>query len=528
LLKQFLYDALNHTALGPDGSLRRRAFDSTMRFISTQLRKTVRQLYPLLIGRLTRITRISTRFFPRFTTLVLLILPTGLMKKIEGKFLCHVAGFDLYERDRPEQAWLCLERCLQMGGHSTIDQIILAGMCLCYGLGRFREGIALFAKANEKNFEEATSGGVSGLPFRVLDNVWARHFGHIAHLDYVVKLGILEGRRREDTILYLPPGSAVANRFLLGQVATHLRLVDDPTDLPFPPSAVQALHYDLMAPRLPDHTTAHFWTIAAKTYECWHRQGRAPLFSIPSDIEARGWTALMEVGIPRGAWFVALNVREREPNESDSSMNTIRNADISSYLPAIADITRRGGWVIRIGNQSMTALPPLKNVLDYCHSPIRSDWMDIFLLACCRFMICTNSGPAFVPQLYGVPCVFTNWWPAAERPWRSTDIFIPKMLRRLSDGRYLTLRETLSEPLCWCYSRRVLAERHYVRAENSDPEIIRGAVAEMLERLDGDQSGDIEIAELRSRADRIYQSCAIAGVAALPRDFLRRHVGLID
>ena len=143
-------------------------------------------------------------------------------------------------------------------------------------------------------------------------------------------------------------------------------------------------------------------------------------------------------------------------------------------------------------------------------------------------MICTNSGPAFVPQLYGVPCVFTNWWPAAERPWRSTDIFIPKTLRSLSDGRYLTLRETLSEPLCWCYSRRVLAKRHYVRAENSDPEIIRGAVAEMLERLDRGQSGDTEIAELRSRADRIYQSCDIAGTAALSRDFLRRHVGLID
>ena len=36
-----------------------------------------------------------------------------------------------------------------------------------------------------------------------------------------------------------------ANRFLLREMAEHFRLVENPANLPFDPSAVQALHYDL-------------------------------------------------------------------------------------------------------------------------------------------------------------------------------------------------------------------------------------------------------------------------------------------
>ena len=58
-----------------------------------------------------------------------------------------------------------------------------------------------------------------------------------------------------------------------------------------------------------------------------------------------------------------------------------------------------GGWVIRIGDSNLSPLPALANFFDYCRSEMRADWMDIFLLANCRFMLGTNSGPCFVPAL---------------------------------------------------------------------------------------------------------------------------------
>ncbi len=63
-------------------------------------------------------------------------------------------------------------------------------------LDDFRDAMSLFAQANELDQAEAERLGVGKLPYRVLDNVWARHIGHTATIDYVLKLGILEGRDR--------------------------------------------------------------------------------------------------------------------------------------------------------------------------------------------------------------------------------------------------------------------------------------------------------------------------------------------
>lgn len=94
-----------------------------------------------------------------------------------------------------------------------------------------RDATALFARANERDFAQAQALGVARLPYRVLDEIWARHIGDVATLDYVIKLDTLEGRRARDIVLYAPPGGRIGNRFLLDQVATRLRLVARADDL---------------------------------------------------------------------------------------------------------------------------------------------------------------------------------------------------------------------------------------------------------------------------------------------------------
>jgi putative glycosyltransferase (TIGR04372 family) len=442
-----------------------------------------------------------------------------------GRVLAVPANI-LLQRDHPAAALLCLKPLFTFG-RPTIDDYLLGANCLYQGLGRLRDAMALLAQASEQSRREATSLGLASAPYRVLDSVWARHLGHLGIMDYVLKLGILEGRRLEDTIFYVPPGSPVANRFLLDQIAAHLRLIENPADLPFPGLAVNALHFDLFAPRLPDQGITFYWDLAGRVQQRWAEEGRAPVLRLPPEIEARGRAALHTLGLPEDAWFVALHVREREPDGRRSGINSIRNADISAYFPAIAEIGRRGGWVVRIGDPSMTPMPALPHVIDYCHSTNRADWMDIFILACCRFLIGSNSGPAFVVGLYGRPAVFANWWPAGERPWHSSDIFVPKLLRKISDNSYVTLRATLREPLGWSYSQRYLAKRASVRVQDNDPEIIRAATEEMLMRGDGGPIRDADTARLQARADQIYQMQGVAGGAQLPAEFLRRHESLL-
>jgi putative glycosyltransferase (TIGR04372 family) len=463
--------------------------------------------------------------FPGLLPLVQAIFPERWNERESLKaFRVSVAEY-LFQQDRSAEALHYLD-VSQRNARPSIDENLVRGMCLYQGFGRFNDAVALWARANECGLEEAQRLGLSTLRVRVLDSAWARHIGDTAMLDYVIKLGVLEGRGREDTILYLPRGSRIANRFLLRQIATLLHLVEDPADLPFDASALQALHYDLLCPRLPDGTTTYIWEIAAKTYRTWHREQRKPMLTLPTETEVRGWAALQKAGMPRGAWFVALHVREGKWNGRDPGLRGgTLNADPTTYLPAAAEITRRGGWVVRMGDPGMRPMPPLPSVFDYCHSDARADWMDIFIAARCRFMIGTSSGPAYIPPLYGVPCVLTNWWPTAQRPWHASDLFIPKMMRR-QDGSYLTLDETLREPFSYCHSRRFLADLG-VQVEDNEPEIIRGAVEEMLTRLDGKATPDTGIEALRQRADLIYQSNDAFGGAALARDFLRRYDGFI-
>ena len=395
------------------------------------------------------------------------------------------------------------------------------------GVGLFRQALSEFSQANERNAAKTNKLGLARSPYRVLDSVWARHIGDAAILDYVIKLGVLEGRDRDETIMYLPHGSPVANRFLIQQIADQLLLVEDAGDLPFDPAAVQLMYYHYFFPRLPNGETAHFWNVAGRTYKRWQEEGRVPLLTFPSDAARRGSAALHSAGIPQDCWFVALHVREGRWQRAENTLYGTLNADIDTYLPAITEITRRGGWVIRMGDPGMQPLPQLTQVFDYCHSDLRADWMDIFIAARCRFMLGTSSGPAHVPPIYGVPRVLTNWWPPAARPWHASDIFVPKLPRRSAHGRYLTLSEMLCEPFSWCHSRRYLAERCGVHIEDSDPEIIRGAVVEMLARLDRNWDHDAKTAQLRARADSIYELHNAVGMGQLARVFLCRHHDLI-
>jgi putative glycosyltransferase (TIGR04372 family) len=460
--------------------------------------------------------------FPRLLTLLLSILPVDWPRGESGKvYRLAVGNLVLLRYDRPAQAWHWLKRVLRTPSRST-EEYFLGAVCLYQGLGRMDEATALFARANERDFARAQALGVERLPYRVLDEIWARHIGDAAILDYVIKADTLEGRRPQDIILFVPPGGRIGNRFLVQQLAQRLRLVERADDLPFDPAAIGALHYHYQFPRQPDGSTVFFWELASRTHQRWSKEGRGPLLELPPDVTARGWALLEKAGVPRGAWFVALHVRDIRWRGTTPGLQAIRNADTASYLPAIGEVTRRGGFVIRMGEGGTPPMPPLANVVDYCHSDMRSDWMDVFLLARSRFVLGSASGPIFVPPLYGVPSVLTNWWPPGMRPWHASDIYIPKRPKRAADGTYLTLTETLQEPVSYCHSLRYLAQEG-VAVEDNDPELISDAVTEMLTRLDGGSCSDADVADLRLRADRIYYSHGHFGMARIPRGFLRRY-----
>src|SRR6185437_14269530 len=115
-------------------------------------------------------------------------------------------------QNRPREAYEAFSRCLDKGLEEPLV-FFTAAVCLMVGLGRFREAMAVFTRANDMRYRNAQALGLAESRVRFLSGLWHGHFGHLAQIDYLVRLNILEGRNRDDTILYVEPGTSVPNRF---------------------------------------------------------------------------------------------------------------------------------------------------------------------------------------------------------------------------------------------------------------------------------------------------------------------------
>lgn len=281
--------------------------------------------------------------------------------------------------------------------------------------------------------------------------------------------------------------------------------------------------YNIACPKMPDGKVVHGNRAHIAVQKRWENEGRAPLLKLSNSHYERGWDCLEQLGVPRETWFVCLHVREPGYlKEGDNSHNTYRDADINTYLLAVKTIVENGGWVIRMGDPTMKPLPPMEHVIDYVHSDVRSDWMDIFCCAECRFFLGTTSGLFLVSFVFGVPCALANFTPMVERPWSGKDIFIPKLYWSKTKDRYFTFEEALAPQIRNCYDGRKI-ESSGIQLVDNTPEEINDMVVEMLDRLDGTLEYTAEDERMQKRFNKLlpYESYGIA--SRIGRDFLRNY-----
>ncbi|MBL6652248.1 MAG: TIGR04372 family glycosyltransferase [Reyranella sp.] len=255
---------------------------------------------------------------------------------------------------------------------------------------------------------------------------------------------------------------------------------------------------------------------------------RPPLFSLTADHAAEGEARLREMGVPAAAWFVCVHVREGGYSPSDQGHHAYRDADINNYLPAMEEIVRRGGWCIRMGDATMTPLPPMPGLIDYPNSPFKSDLMDVFLCARCRFFLGTSSGLFLVSSAFGVPSALSNMAPlGCSYGHFRKDISIPKLYLS-EDGRAIPFASLIGQPIA-DFRWSSLFEASGVRFQENTPDEILDLAREMLDRLDGtyvetDESKELQhtFRNLFSEINYSWRSPARIGDA-----FLKKHRGLL-
>lgn len=184
-----------------------------------------------------------------------------------------------------------------------------------------------------------------------------------------------------------------------------------------------------------------------------------PIFEFKSEEQAeymkRSRTSLMRLGLPEDAWFVGLHTR-KVANPLDP-----RSAPVQSFLPAIREIIRQGGFVVRFGSDRDPDLGSLPGLLDLTEIPGGSSNLDLFVLAASRFLISTSSGPTRVASELGTPVLTTNMMSIGRSVLSSAkgSLFLPK--------RWETVRR---QPLS---ARQLLASR-YAYCEFSSLKEVRG------------------------------------------------------
>lgn len=219
-----------------------------------------------------------------------------------------------------------------------------------------------------------------------------------------------------------------------------------------------------------------------------------PTLKLTQDEKIRGEAGLKAMGIdPNKDWFVCIFARDPVYLETefgvqkDWSYHDYRNSDIDMFKLAIDYIVGLGGFVIRLGHH---VAKPLgyhhPNVIDYA-SGLRTDFMDIYLVATCRFHIGCNSGITDVTNIFDTPRLGVNIVPPTCPPHGKNNLYIPKKIKHIDDKKYVSYIEYLAKAQKASgydeyYSQFVL-EAGWMYEENSAQEIL-DATIEMIARLE--------------------------------------------
>ena len=230
-----------------------------------------------------------------------------------------------------------------------------------------------------------------------------------------------------------------------------------------------------------------------------------PHLSFTKEEDALGDRELKKLGIKNNASFVCFHARDSVyldkvlKRKRDWSYHNFRNSNIDKYIPAAEELTRRGYFTVRMG---ATVEKPLtvsnKKVIDYAVNG-RTEFLDIYLGAKCRFFICDTAGIYALARVFRHPVAYVNCVPLKYVFFTDTNsLFIPKKLWIKNEKRFLTFREILNSDI-----GRYLETSQYEKAgieviENTAEEITALSI-EMDDRLNNRWRATEEAEELQKR-----------------------------
>jgi putative glycosyltransferase (TIGR04372 family) len=226
-------------------------------------------------------------------------------------------------------------------------------------------------------------------------------------------------------------------------------------------------------------------------------------FKINSDTKDLCYKKLEKFGLNEKNWFVVLHVRE---NKNDPDI--LRNSDPFTYIDAIKFIISKGGKVVRVGNKRMTKLPPIQGLIDYPFTDLKSEQMDVFLAAECKFCLGTSSGYYSLPTFFGKPVLLVNYLNTLEFfALKEGDLFLPKNLIYKDSNKLVDIKDTFGLEIGNYMTLKAYEKNNILVINNTSSEILE-STKEMIDILFNIQNKKLEVSNkiFKEEIDKKYEN----------------------
>ena len=255
-----------------------------------------------------------------------------------------------------------------------------------------------------------------------------------------------------------------------------------------------------------------------------------PFLSFNLDECRKGTDELAKMGVD--SWFVCFHNRDsaylnkRKKRHKDFGYHDYRDSDVKNQLKAMEYITKQGGYAIRMGylvDEPLETDNPM--IIDYA-SNHRSEFMDIFLSANCKFFVGNSAGLICVAFLFNTPSVMLNSCPLEYVDMPKGGLFIPKLVFDMNNKKTLSFKEIFDKGISSFTHKEQFDRYNFVNVENTSDDIL-DVVKEMNMRIDMNWKHKYEDLQkkfwsLVKPHHRCYGSPARVG-----SDFLKRNKGLL-
>ena len=229
------------------------------------------------------------------------------------------------------------------------------------------------------------------------------------------------------------------------------------------------------------------------------------------------------MGIPENAWYVTCHIREPgwSGETQENSQQMIRNSDPETYLEAFKFIVSKGGYVIRMGRNSLKKINNSKNIIDLTNRVNKSEFLDIFLGASSKFSIVTSSGYSSIPISFGVPILHVNQMPTNEIfQCRDEDLYMPKILKK--NNKTLSLAETFIHEHTAIVDDVAAQEKGIEFINNSSKEILE-ATMDMYNAVFENKSYIDQNMDLKNKITKNFKKFNLECITNFPPSFLNKY-----